>query len=58
MSAQPIPPTSRTPQQVCQHNPCWCGRPLRHQLGEYDAEKTAKWLADREAARQATVAKP
>jgi hypothetical protein len=57
MSGVGYDPNLRRPPTACQHNPCWCGRPVRHQLGEDDAQETAKWLADREAARNAAAHK-
>lgn len=52
-------PKRLTPQMICQHNPCYCGRPP-HAFQPYDAEAAKRWLADRQAARDSATptAKP
>lgn len=43
-----------TPQQVCRHAPCWCGRDFRLPPGvqPYDSGVAAAWLVERERVRQ------
>jgi hypothetical protein len=45
-----------TPQNFCEHNPCWCGR-RPHGLAPYDAEKARQWLAECKAMRLAVQEK-